>query len=217
MPTNSHNAKSKVLAHVIELVVVFISVYAAFLLNAYQIHQQENQRRDQLLTYLEREADARARGVHDLIASYDRDKNDFLQQLANGEMPDLQPSTWATNFSGTEGSALLQTGAFDVLSIEMIAQLLDVDALERSGLTLMEHHERLDDAMIVPYRGEDRTYFYDVATKQLRPQFARYLKELKDGSVFLHRLSDARYQLAAQIHKERKQFLPRRRFSGASN
>jgi hypothetical protein len=212
MPTDSHNRKFRVLPYVIELFVVFISVYAAFLLNAYQIRQQEDQRRAQLLAYLEKDADARARGAHALALDYDRDMNAFLHQLANGEMPSLQPRTWATNFTGTEGSALLQTGAFDVLSIETITQLLDVDSLERSGLALMAHHERLDDAMIIPYVGQERSYFYDTATGQLRPQFARYVKELKDGSRFLHRLSDARDQLATQVQAERRQFSSRRRF-----
>ncbi len=176
MSIDSHNSRSRVLAHAIDLVVVFIGAYAAFLLNAYQIRQQEDQRREQLLAYLETDADSRARGLHDLVLNYDRDMNEFLQRLANGEMPVLQPGTWATNFTGTEGNALLQTGALDVVGIETIVQLLNVDGLERSGLTLMAHHERLDDAMITPHVGEERTYFYDATTKQLRPQFARYLK-----------------------------------------
>ncbi len=37
-----------------ELVLVFIGVYAAFWLNSYQQHQQEANRRDQILASLER-------------------------------------------------------------------------------------------------------------------------------------------------------------------
>jgi hypothetical protein len=195
----------------IEVVIVFASVYAAFLLNAYQVRQQDDQRRDQLLGYLERDSDARARGLRDLMATYDRDANEFLDQLAKGQMPKLEPGSWATNFSGTEAGQLLQSGALDLLSIETVAQMLDVDSLARSGLAMMAHHERLDDQMIAPHIGEDRTYFYDSATHQLRPQFERYVKELKDGSRFLHTLSEARDQLAVRVQMERKEFLSRKR------
>ncbi len=195
----------------IEVVIVFASVYAAFLLNAYQVRQQDDQRRDQLLAYLERDTDARARGLRDLLASYDRDKNEFLDQLSTGQMPKLEPGTWATNFTGTEATPLLQAGALDLLSIETVAEMLDVDSVARSGLVMMAHHERLDDAMITPHIGEDRSYFYDPMTHQLRPQFERYLKELKDGSRFLHTLSGARDQLAARVHRERQEFLMRKR------
>lgn len=147
--------------------------------------------------------------MHDLVASYDRDVNAFVDQLAKGQMPKLEPGSWATNFTGTEAAQLLQSGALDLLSMETVAQMLDVDALERSGLAMMAHHERLDDQMITPHVGEDQSYFYDPPTQQLRPQFARYLKELKDGSRFLHNLSETRDRLATMVHQERKQFLMR--------
>ena len=34
---------------------------------------------------------------------------------------------------------------------------------------MIAHHERLDDEMIAPHIGEDRCYFYDPVTLQLRP------------------------------------------------
>ena len=58
--------------------------------------------------------------------------------------------------------------------------------------------------MIAPHIGQDRSYFYDPVTHQLRPQFVRYLKELKDGSRFLRNLSEARDHLATQVHLKRK-------------
>jgi hypothetical protein len=199
-----------ILDRLIEVTIVFASVYAAFLLNGYQNRQQEDQRRDQLLAYLEQDSDSRARGLQHMANNYDRDAKNFLDQLARGEMPPIEPGAWATNFTGTEAGELLQAGALDLLSIETVAQMLDVDALARSGLAMMTHHERLDDQMITPHAGEDRSYFYDPTTHQLRPQFQRFVKELNDGSRFLHTLTEARDKLAAQVRVERKEFLSRK-------
>src|SRR5215831_10270017 len=41
---------------VTELIIVFLGVYAAFLLNGYQSHRQDQQRRHQILMYLEKPA-----------------------------------------------------------------------------------------------------------------------------------------------------------------
>jgi len=45
---------SKIGRWIAELILVFVSVYAAFGLNSYQQHQQEAKRRDQILASLER-------------------------------------------------------------------------------------------------------------------------------------------------------------------
>ena len=80
----------------IELVIVFVGVYAAFLLNAHQNHEQERQRRQQILAYLEKQATASAEKLQQVTASYDHQMNAFLTQLAQGEMPEVTAISWAS-------------------------------------------------------------------------------------------------------------------------
>ena len=47
--------KSRIIDRLVELVIVFVGVYAAFVLNAHQGREQEQQRRQQILAYLRRE------------------------------------------------------------------------------------------------------------------------------------------------------------------
>ena len=75
----------------VELVIVFVGVYAAFMLNAHQGHEQQRQRRDQILSYLEKEVTASAANLKQVTANYDRRMNEFTSQVAKGEMPDITP------------------------------------------------------------------------------------------------------------------------------
>jgi len=60
-----------------ELVIVFIGVYAAFILSNYQSHQQERQRRGQILALLEKGAAATAASLQQSTAAYDQRMNEF--------------------------------------------------------------------------------------------------------------------------------------------
>jgi len=48
----THPRTRVIIDRLVELAIVFVGVYAAFALNSYQIHKQEQQRRGQILAYL---------------------------------------------------------------------------------------------------------------------------------------------------------------------
>jgi len=199
--TGTRRWKWLVLDRLTELVIVFISVYAAFLLNAYQIRQEENQRRTQLLAYLEHQTSGSAARLRETAANYDRLMNRFLDRLAKGEMPPVDPLNWASSYNENDTGWVLQAGGLELLDIQTIARLREVDAVARTGLASLAHYEKLSDELIAPHLA-DQSYFYDPATKKLRPEFAFYSATWRDGSRFLHALSEARDHLAAQLRAE---------------
>jgi hypothetical protein len=60
-------------------------------------------------TYLERDSDARARGVHSLTVSYDPNVNQFLDQLVKGKCRCLSKALGA-NFTGLEAGSYFNRG-----------------------------------------------------------------------------------------------------------
>jgi hypothetical protein len=141
-----------------ELVIVFIGVYAAFILSAYQSHQQERQRRGQILALLEKGAAATAASLKQTTVAYDQRMNEFLTQLSKGEMPGVTAISWATSYNPEERNWLLQAG-LDLLDIETIVRLKELDAAARAGFGTMAHYQQISDQLIVPHAGESPAFF----------------------------------------------------------
>ena len=191
-----------IIHRLIELIIVFVGVYAAFVLNAHQNHEQQLQRRQQILAYLEKEATASAEKLQQVTVSYDQQMNAFLTQLARGEMPEVAPISWASNYNANETNWILQAGGLELLDIATIARLKDADSSASSGLSTMAHYQQLSDQLIVPHLGQGRSFFYDSATKQLRPEYAQYPDILREGSRILHELSAKTNELVTQLRAE---------------
>jgi hypothetical protein len=197
-----HHWRSMVVDRAIELVIVFVGVYAAFVLNAYQIHAQERQRRAQILSYLEGGATQSEVKLKTVAQEYDRLINEFLSRLEKGEMPEISPIAWSSSYNPNESAWLLQAGGLELLDIQTIARMRELDAAAGTGLSTMAHYQQLSDQMIVPHLGEGRAAFYDVETKKLRPQYARYPEMLREGSRVLHDMAEKTDALAAQLRAE---------------
>jgi hypothetical protein len=185
----------------IELVIVFIGVYAAFILSAHQSHQQERQRREQILGLLEKGAAATAASLKQTTTSYDQRMNEFLTQLSKGEMPMVTAISWAASYNPEERNWLLQAG-LELLDIETIVRLKELDAVARTGFATMAHYQQISDQLIVPHSGEAAAFFYDPATKQLRNEYAQYPDMLREGSRILHALGEKTDRLVAQLRAE---------------
>lgn len=197
-----HRWRAMLLDRLIELVIVFVGVYAAFVLNAYQIHEQERVRRAQMLSYLEGGAAQSEVKLKTVAQEYDRLINEFISRLEKGEMPEISPIAWSSSYNPNESAWLLQAGGLELLDIQTIARMRELDAAAGTGLSTMAHYQQLSDQLIVPHLGEGRAAFYDLETKKLRPQYARYPEMLQEGSRVLHDLAEKTEALAAQLRAE---------------
>jgi hypothetical protein len=189
---------------VAELVLVFIGVYAAFWLNNYQQHQQEAQRRDQILASLEQEF---LRGIESgkiIGAKQERQATEFRHALDAGEMPPLRPFVFTTDYNPGDIATLLQSGGVELLDVKTLMTLRQLESVIRWGLSDMQRYQKLSDELIVPNLDQDISFFYDPASKKLRKRFEIYPQALEATVRFAHDLDRTKTELLKQIRAERQ-------------
>jgi len=189
---------------VAELVLVFVSVYAAFWLNSYQQHRQDAQRRDQILASLEQEFLKGIESGKIVGAREERQAAEFRRALDAGEMPPLHPFVFTTDYSPGDIATLLQSGGVELLDVKTLMALRELESVIRWGLSDMQHYQKLSDELIVPNLDQDISFFYDPATKKLRKRFEMYPQALEATVKFAHDLERTKTELVKRIQAERQ-------------
>src|SRR2546429_9764247 len=100
---------------VAELVLVFLSVYAAFWLSNYQQHRQDAERRDRILASIERTLRKGIESGKINRAREEREAAEFKRTLDAGEMPPLRPFVFTTDYSPGDFATWLQSGGTQLL------------------------------------------------------------------------------------------------------
>ena len=118
-----------------ELVLVFIGVYAAFWLNSYQQHQQEANRRDQILASLERTLREGIESGKKNTVQEEREAAEFKNALDAGKMPPLHPFVFTTDYNPSDFATLLQSGGVELLDVETLTALRNDESVIRWGLS----------------------------------------------------------------------------------
>src|SRR2546429_1128229 len=116
-----------------ELVLVFVGVYAAFWLNNYQQRQQDAERRDQILASLEQEFLKGIESGKINRAREERQAAEFRRALDAGEMPQLTPFVFTTDYSPGDIATLLQSGGVELLDLKTLMALLELESVIRCG------------------------------------------------------------------------------------
>jgi len=188
-----------------ELVLVFVGVYAAFWLNSYQQRQQDAERRDQILAFIEQTL---SEGIESSKINRAKEQEPeaaaFRRALDAGEMPLLRPFTFITDYSPSDLATMLQSGGVQLLNVQTLRALRSDESVIRWGLARMGRYQKLSDELIVPNLDQDISFFYDPATKKLRKQFEIYPKALEERVDFAHELERTHTELLKQIQAERQ-------------
>jgi hypothetical protein len=187
----------------VELVLVFVGVYAAFWLNNYQQHQQEAKRRDQILASLEQTLRDGIESGKINAAKEEQQAAEFQRALETGEMPPLHPFVFTTDYNPGDFATLLQTGGMELLEVETLSALRNDESVIRWGLSRMAHYQKLSDELIVPNLDQDISFFYDPATRKLRKRFEMYPEALQATVKFAHDLDRTHTELLKRIQAER--------------
>src|ERR1700730_9470753 len=187
-----------------ELLLVFIGVYGAFWLNNYQQHQQEANRRDQILASLERTLREGIESGKINAANEEQQAADFRHALDAGEMPPLHPFVFTTDYSAGDFATLLQSGGIELLDVETLTALRNDESVIRWGLSRMAHYQKLSDELIMPNLDQDISFFYDPATKKWRKRFEMYPEALQATVKFAHDLDQTHTVLLNRIQAERQ-------------
>ena len=189
---------------VAELVLVFVGVYLAFWLNNYQQHQQDAERRDQILASLEQQLQQGIESGKISRAKQERRAAEFQRALDAGEMPPLQPFVFITDYSPSDWATMLQSGGVQLLDVQTLMAVRNDESVIRWGLSGMAHYQKLSDELIVPNLDQDISFFYDPATKKLRKRFEIYPDALQANVKFANDLERTHTQLLKQIQAERQ-------------
>jgi hypothetical protein len=189
---------------VAELVLVFVGVYLAFWLNSYQQHQQDAERRDQILASLEQQLQQGIESGKINRAKQEQRAAEFQRALDAGEMPPLQPFVFITDYSPSDWATMLQSGGVQLLDVETLMAVRNDESVIRWGLSGMAHYQKLSDELIVSNLDQDISFFYDPATKKLRKRFEIYPDALQANVKFANDLERTHTQLLKQIQAERQ-------------
>ena len=190
---------------VAELVLVFVGVYAAFWLSNYQQHQQEAERRDLILAYIEQTLNE---GIES--SKFNRAKEqepeaaEFRRALDAGEMPPVRPFVFITDYSPSDLATMLQSGGVQLLEVQTLMAVRNDESVIRWGLSRMAWYQKLSDELIVPNLDQDISFFYDPATKKMRQRFEIYPDALQATVKFARDLERTHTELLKQIQAERQ-------------
>src|SRR6266478_5152625 len=188
-----------------ELLLVFVGVYAAFWLSNYQQHQQDAERRDRILAYIEQTLNE---GIQSSKANRAKEQEpeaaEFRHALDAGEMPPLRPFVFITDYSPSDLATMLQSGGVQLLDVQTLRALRRDESVIRWGLQRMARYQKLSDELIVPNLGQDISFFYDPATKRLRRQFEIYPEALEATVKFADELESVHTELLKRIQSERQ-------------
>jgi len=189
---------------VAELILVFVGVYGAFWLNNYQQHQQDAERRGQILAALEQQLREGIESGKISRANQERRAAEFQRALDAGEMPPLQPFVFITDYSPSDWATMLQSGGVQLLDVQTLMAVRNDESVIRWGLSGMARYQKLSDELIVPNLNQDISFFYDPTTRKLRKQFEIYPKALQANVKFANDLERTHTELLKRIQAERQ-------------
>src|SRR5437016_11023839 len=121
--TEERSPLSRLGRWVAELLLVFVGVYAAFWLNNYQQHQQDAERRDRILSSIEQTLREGIESGKVNRAKEEREAAEFRRGLDAGEMLQLHPFVFTTDYSPGDFATLLQSGGIQLLDLETLTAL----------------------------------------------------------------------------------------------
>jgi hypothetical protein len=202
--TEKHSRFSHFGGWIAELVLVFVGVSAAFWLNNYQQHQQDEERRDRILASIEQTLREGIESGKTESPKEERGVAEFRSALDAGDMPPLRPFVFTTDYSPGDIATLLQSGGVQLLDVKTLTALRELESVIRWGLSNMQRYQKLSDELIVPNLDQDISFFYDPGTKRLRKRFEIYPQALEALVKFAHDLDRTKTELLKQIQAERQ-------------
>lgn len=186
-----------------ELVTVFVGVYAAFVLNNYQTHRHERERRAQIIDWAEKVYSELLTNMDAGAAETRKQGEDFERRVKAGETPVLYAFDFRSDYNPADFTSLLQSGGFDLLEVDTVRALREVEGTLRQLIDVLRHDQQLCDALIRPNLDRDPSFFYDVPARKLRPAYAWYGNYFATEAEFHAQMHAELEKVIAQLRIER--------------
>lgn len=162
----------------LELVVVFVGLYAAFAVSEYQARRQADERREQLRLALVREISDitenvknGADGMASALAFYDA-------QLESGGTPALQPLIEAIDVRAHMWEATIASGGIDLFDVSTVFELSAFYNELNAGFAQIDQLRELSQTILIPNLDKGIEEFYS-APGRLRAKYGWYLGGLR--------------------------------------
>jgi hypothetical protein len=177
---------------VAELVLVFLGMYGAFLLERMHDEELDLLRKKQILQALVDEfknyEEELSEASHRLDEGYGIP---FFTAYSSGEKPFPTPIPFGGMGSVNTGiwEAMLQSGGIEVLEVEMIHSVQGFFKKLQDLLDLYSRFERLTENLILPMMDESVDFFYESNNTELRSKYKWYVNSLFTVGMSLRELS----------------------------
>jgi hypothetical protein len=158
----------------LELVVVFIGVYAAFALSQYQAKREAEERRRQLQDALVREIKDIASNTGYLARQLPTQLAQFDSAVRAGRRPPLQPWIEPVRVQPHMWEATLQSGALDLFDIPTVYALSQFYNELNAGFEQHSQLRALSETVLIPNLERGSGEFYTLDGRNLRPKYQWY-------------------------------------------
>jgi hypothetical protein len=195
----TRNSRAKILrpnvgALALELVVVFVGVYAAFALTAWDQGRQDADKRERLRQALLAEvrgtnavAQRSQAALHQLLAQFEASR-------LRGEHPVPRPMLSETRADPNVWNATVAAGGINLIDVETFVQLARYYNSVQAGLESNQTLKRLSETQLIPRQGDPPGSFYLDGTNELRPEYTWYpvlLEQLEEVSGIVSARGDS--------------------------
>ena len=188
----------------VELLIVFVGVYAAFSLDRWNDNRAAERQREQILLALLQNLEVYIEELREESAEFEATHfAPFMDAYENDEMPlpDAIPMG-GSGLSSDFWSAMLQAGGLEVLEIETISQIETYYTVLRFAVGRITTFDEVMTAHLVPQLDSGLEEFYDLEDKRLRKRYEWYPMMLGETNRQLHRISVAADALKSVLEAE---------------
>ncbi len=168
------NSRQRVGWLVAELIVVFIGVSLAFLLDEYRANRVEDEKRRVVHNALFKQFSELSQGFDGSIPMINSIFARFLDAYEQGEMP--MPRTFVLVVGKTQDmwDAALQVGGLEVMDVNLMFRIVQLYGTQTAASALLERFDRLSAEILVPNLDKGKDEFYDLQTRRLRKRYDWY-------------------------------------------
>ncbi len=188
----------------IELLIVFVGVYAAFSLDRWNDGREAERQREQILLALLRNVEVYLGELREVSEEFElQHYGPFIEAYENGEMPSLEAIPMGgSGLSSDFWSAMLQAGGLEVLDIETIGHIESYYTVLRFAVGRITAFDEVMTTQLAPNLDNGLDEFYDTDKRRLRKRYEWYPRMLTETNRQLKRVSDAANSLVAQLQGE---------------
>jgi hypothetical protein len=164
----------------VELIIVFVGVYAAFLLDDVRTQKRNQRKSVQIYKSLLEQVTRDSIDMHKTFTMLDTLVIlPYLTAHEKGLMPELKPLfIGSAGYSTRTWEAILATGGLDILDIELIENMESYYFHIHILVDHMKKLESLSVQQVLPNLDKPRTEFYDPETRTIREEYRWYMQTL---------------------------------------